>query len=106
MDGGNQEEHIEKGDFRMTEKEFSDSKGAEKNLVNGSKLYMFVSYEMSWQIIARMFQQMCHPLERQNIFRVVPISDNFDMFSFIYSVKIYWAPTTVICFCFSYLAGE
>lgn len=47
MDGGNQEEHIEKGEFRMTGKEFSDNNGAEKNPMNGSELYRFVSYGMS-----------------------------------------------------------
>ena len=38
MDGGNQKELIEEGAFWMTGKELNDSKLAEKNLMNGSKL--------------------------------------------------------------------
>lgn len=44
MDGGNQKEHIEEGEFWMTGKELNDSKGAEKNFMNGSKSYSFILY--------------------------------------------------------------
>lgn len=33
-----------------------DRKGGENNLMNGSKLYSFVSYEMNRKVIVRMFQ--------------------------------------------------
>lgn len=40
----------------MKGKELNDSKGVEKNLMNGSKLHSFVSYELSRKMIIRMFQ--------------------------------------------------
>lgn len=56
MDGGNQKEHIEKREFRKTGREINDHKGAEKTLMNGSKTYTFVSYEVLRKMIVRMFQ--------------------------------------------------
>lgn len=44
MDDGNQKEHIEEGEFWMIGEELKDSKGAEKNFMNGSKLSSFVWY--------------------------------------------------------------